>query len=367
MSAALAGLVRPAAAALCAAGFDGALRALGDRGRLARGAGGIRWAPRSARPFQILIYHRVRPGPSPFAIDAVPPERFAAQMEHLARNFRVLPLEELRRRAEAGTIPPRAAAVTFDDGYADNHEHAWPILRRLGLPATVFVVTCCVGTGDVPWHDRVLRAFERTPRRDAALPWSADPVSFPTLSDRRAAAFRTLAHVKPFAEAERLAAVARLDDTLEVPEEARRFEGLMLDWKQVRDLHGGGVAIGSHTVTHPILSRVAGDRVRAELTDSKRAIEQALGEEVSLFAYPNGRPEDYSADVVAEARRAGYRVAVTTSFGTNESGDDPLTWRRGTPWEPDRARFALKLAYYRLAGESGPPRPGQPAGYGAEA
>ncbi|HSQ61195.1 MAG TPA: polysaccharide deacetylase family protein [Acidobacteriota bacterium] len=358
MSPSLSSLVRPAAAGLRAVGADGVLRAIGDRGRLERGPRGRRWVPRPSRPFQILIYHRVRPGPSPFAIDAIPPERFARQMEHLARHFRVLPLEELRRRAEERSVPPRAIAVTFDDGYADNHEFALPILARLGLPATVFVVTGCVGTGVAPWHDRVLRAFERTPLREALLPWSDELVAFPTEPDRRAAAFRTLAFLKPMAEEERLAAVSRLDDTLEIPEEARGFGGLMLDWDQVRGLHRRGVAIGSHTVTHPILSRVAPDRIRSELVDSKRAIEEAVGEPATLFAYPNGRPEDYTAEVVAALDCAGYRVAVTTSFGTNEPGDDPLRWRRGTPWEPDLPRFALKLAYYRLAGETGAPRPG---------
>ena len=349
-------LLRAAAAGLCAAGADGILRSVGDRSRVVRGRGAPRWIGRASRPFQILIYHRVRPGPSPFAIDAMEPEWFERQMGHLARHYRVLPLEELGRLARERKIPPRAVAVTFDDGYADNLEYALPILRRWGLPATLFVVTGCIGTGIVPWHDRVLRAFEHTTRRELLLPGEESALALGTEIERRAAAFRALALLKPLQEEARLERVARVGDALEVSREVTEAPGLMLDWEQVLALRRGGVAIGSHTVSHPILSRQAPERVWDELVESKRRIESAIGEPVTLFAYPNGRPEDYTPEVVSMVDRAGYRVGVTTSFGTNEADDDPLRWRRGTPWEADLPRFALKLAYYRFAGESGPPR-----------
>ncbi len=348
----MSGLARFAAAGLRAARLDALLRAAADRGRAGGGAG---WAARRTPPSQILIYHRVLPGSAPFAIDAIPPERFRAQMEHLARSYRVLPLEEIRTRALDGSLPRRAIAVTFDDGYADNHDHALPILRALGLPATVFLATACIGTGAVPWHDRVLRAFETTTRREADLPGEPAPTPLQDVAARRAAAFRLLPRLKPLEETERLAAVDRLVETLGTAASDAEPRRLMLSWEEVRAMRRGGFAVGSHTVTHPILSRQPSERAAWEIVESKRAIEEALGEPVTLFAYPNGRPEDYSPEIVAMVGRAGYRVAVTTSFGTNEAGDDPLRWRRGTPWEPDANRFALKLAYYRLAGPSGTP------------
>lgn len=347
-------LARAGAVVLRTAGLDAACRAAGDRGRLSFRPGATVWRRRPCPPIQILIYHRVAPGPSPFAIDAVPLGRFTAQMEHVARAYRVLPLEELHARAIAGTVPPGALAITFDDGYADNLELAHPVLARLGLPAAVFLVTGCVGTGEVPWHDRVLRAFERTPRRSAPIPGAPGQTALHDASARRAAAFRALALLKPLPESERLDSVRRLATLLDAPDADAPGQRLMLDWDQVRALHRAGWAIGSHTVTHPILSRQDPARVREELTSSKRVIEEALGAPVVLFAYPNGRPEDYTEDVVRRVGEAGYRVAVTTTFGTNEAGDDPLRWRRGTPWEPDAARFALKLAYYRAAAPSGP-------------
>lgn len=343
-----------AAAAFEAAGGARLFRAASNRWALESGRGGLRLKRRSAPPFLVLIYHRVHPEPGPFMIDAIRPERFDRQMRHLAAAYRPLPLDELIERSRSGTVPKGAVAVTFDDGYADNFEHAFPVLRRHGIPATIFLVTGCVGTGRIPWHDQVLLAFAATRRREIRLPAdpaSAPPVPLGTVEERRDAAFRALAALKPLPEAERLSSIeslrAELGDDGETP-------GLMLDWDRVRAMRRAGVRFGSHTETHPILSRVTTERAREEVTRSKREIERALEEEVTLFAYPNGRAEDYTDETVALLREAGYRAAVTTSFGVNEAGDDPFRWRRGTPWEGDPARFALKVAFYRL--HAAPPR-----------
>jgi len=340
-----------AAAAFQAAGGARLFRAASNRWSLEIGRGGLRLKRRSAPPFLILIYHRVHPRPGPFMIDAIPPERFERQMEHLASAYRPLALEELVERSRAGAVPKGAVAVTFDDGYADNHEHALPVLLRHGIPATVFLVTGCVGTGIAPWHDQVLLAFASTRREQVRVPGpaaDAPPLPLRTEKERRSAAFRVLAALKAMPEAERLAAVERLRAELGGERDAAAESGLMLDWDRVRAMKSAGVRFGSHTETHPILSRVTRERAREEITRSKRAIEAELGEEVRLFAYPNGRTEDYTDDTVALLREAGYRAAVTTNFGANETGDDPFRWRRGTPWEDDPGRFALKLAYYRL-------------------
>ena len=341
---------------LGALGGAAALRAAADRVSLDPGPGLPRLRRRASPPFQILIYHRVHPRPGPFMLDAVSPDRFESQMRHLARTWNVLPLAQLVARAREGVVPPRAIAVTFDDGYADNFEYAWPILRHHGLPATVFLVTDCVGTGVAPWHDRVLLAFEATDRRVARLPGETNDRDLGDPAARRGAALAALECFKRMEAPDRLAAI----ETLRADLGARHplgEERLMLDWRQVLAMRDGGISFGSHTVTHPILSRQEPAIARAELEDSKRLIEQRLGEEVGLFAYPNGRPEDYTEDVIAMLKGAGYRAAVTTSFGANDAGDDPYRLRRGTPWETDAAGFALKLAYYRLRGPEALPAP----------
>ena len=346
-----------AAAAAAVQGFGGGrlLRAAANRWALENGSGRRHLRRRSAPPFTILIYHRVHPEPTPFMIDAVPPARFERQMRHLARAYRPMPLEELAIRNLEGTVPPGAVAVTFDDGYADVETHALPILRRYGIPATVFLATGCIGTGRVPWHDEVLLAFEKTHRSEIRLPAGSAGRTLPlgTEAERAFAASQALATLKPLSEEDRLDAVRAIGGALRNGSARAADLGteLMLDWDRVRAMRRAGVRFGAHTVTHPILSRVTPERARDEVVESKSAIESALGEEVALFAYPNGRSEDFTDETVALVRAAGFRAAVTTRFGANESGSDPFRFRRGTPWETDAARFALKLAYYRLRSE----------------
>lgn len=353
-------VVRAAASVFQSLGGERALRAVGNRWMLVDGREGSRLRRRHAPPFLILIYHRVHPKPDPFMIDPVPPALFEGQMRHLARAYRPLPLDELLDRSREGTVPPGAVAVTFDDGYADNAEHALPILRRHGIPATVFLVTGCVGTGRIPWHDEVLLAFAGTRRSAVRVPGSpegAPPAPIEREEDRRSAAFATLAALKPLPEAGRLAAVAALQEELGRGDPATAA-ALMLDWDRVRAMRDAGVRFGAHTVTHPILSRVAPERARDEVVRSKQAIEAELGEEVPFFAYPNGRPEDYDETTVQALRAAGFRAALTTTFGANEAGDDPLHWRRTAAWSADPRRFALQIAWYRFRGpEAAAPPP----------
>ncbi len=352
-----AGPVRWVTGIAARSGLDGLLRVVGDRYAL-REAGRLPvLRTRPARPFLLLIYHRVHPQPGPFVLDTLPPDLFDRQMAHLSRAYRVLSLEEILERSRNGSLPNRAAAVTFDDGYADNFEHAYPVLRRHGIPAAIFLVSDCIGTGRILWHDRALRCFARTRQRTWRAPWNGEEQDLGVISDRRRVALRMLAHLKTLQETERLRAIDRLAADLEAPEPAGG-EAVMLDWPQVRAMRDGGISFGSHTETHPILSRMDPGRAWLEISRSRQAIEKNLDGEVTLFAYPNGRPEDYTEGTVEMVRRAGYRAAVTTSFGVNDGTDDPLLWRRVTPWETEEARFRLKLAYYRLRDPGPAPRPG---------
>src|SRR5438477_1528660 len=118
-------------------------------------------ASRLARRFQVLAYHKVSPDPHPF-FEPDHPTAFEQHMRFLSRCYRVMPLMELVERNRRGDIPHRAVAITFDDGYRDNYQYAFPILKKYGLPATIFVTTGAIETGKLLWHDRIFDAFRYT-------------------------------------------------------------------------------------------------------------------------------------------------------------------------------------------------------------
>jgi peptidoglycan/xylan/chitin deacetylase (PgdA/CDA1 family) len=300
----------------------------------------------SAAPtFPILSYHRVNDEGDPF-FPSLATELFARQMAFVARTYVVLTVEDLVERMRRRTVPRNALAITFDDGYRDNLTHAAPILARHGLPATVFLVTGAIGMREPMWFDRLALAFKRARAGRWDAPWG-EVVALQTPAQRLAALAATLERFKHLPNAGRRGAVDDVLLALDSRDE-RPLHGLMLSWDDVRALRGLGITIGAHTVSHPILSQVSAEQAREEIFGSAQMIEAACGRRPRAFAYPNGRPEDYSQVVTALVREAGFSCAVTTRFGVNTAAVSPYELRRGGPWEPHLPTFALKLAGYRL-------------------
>ena len=322
--------------------FAGGLHHSGLLSPLTRAVGYVR---RSAA-FPILTYHRVNDDGDPF-FSALPTAVFERQMRHVARNYRVLPLEDLVERLQRGGLPRNTLAITFDDGYRDNLTHAAPILSRLGLPATIFLATGFIGTAEVPWFDRLAHGLKKSTMDAVRTPWG-DELALSGLPARMRAMERTLEHFKRVPDEERHRGLDELLTALGVTDQ-RIFKNLMLSWDDVHAVRGLGFSIGAHTVNHPILSRVTPQRAWTEILGSRTMIESACGAAPRAFAYPNGGTEDYTETVKRLVREAGFTCAVTTRFGLNTSNTNPWELRRGGPWEHHLPTFALKLAWYRLA------------------
>ena len=309
------------------AAWRAALAALSPAGRRAR--------------LSILIYHRVLPEPDPMRPGEPDAEHFAWQMEWVGALFRVLPLGEAVERLRNGTLPARAACITFDDGYADNHQVALPILRRLGLPATFFIATGFLDGGRM-FNDTVIESLHRV--GEGELDLTAEGLGchrIASLEDRRAAVSAILRRIKYATLEERARSLDQLRARLplELPND------LMLQSGQVSDLVRQGMEVGAHTVNHPILSQESAARVRAEITDSRAELTRMTGARVNLFAYPNGRLGDDFAlphrEIVGDC---DFDAAVTTHPGVAKRRTDPYLLPRFTPWDRTRQRFALRLA-----------------------
>lgn len=294
------------------------------------------------RRLSVLIFHRVLERPDPLFPEEMHAERFEHLCGWLKSWFRVLPLEEAATRLAEGRLPPRALAITFDDGYADNRTVAAPILQRHGLPCTFFVATGFLDGGRM-WNDTLIEAF----RGCGADALDLSPLhpglracALGTPALRRAAIDHTIAVAKYLPPPARLALV----DAVARRAGVRPPDDLMMTGAQVRELRAIGLQVGAHTVTHPILLGLDRAAALAEVAASKRHLEALLDEEVSLFAYPNGKPGvDYGDESVDVVREAGFRFAVSTQWGVSTAATDRLQLRRFTPWDRGRLRFGLRL------------------------
>ncbi|MBK1691684.1 carbohydrate esterase family protein [Ectothiorhodospira mobilis] len=289
----------------------------------------------------ILIYHRVLPVPDPMLPGDPDAARFRWQMETVSGLFRVLPLAEAAARLQNDTLPPRAACITFDDGYADNHDVALPILQSLGLPATFFVATGFLD-GGMMFNDRIIEAIRRlSPGLQdlgfLGLGMREIPVE---MEARHALAMEAIRRVKHLPGEERAQRVA----ALEAQSPAPLPRDLMMTSAQVRALDAAGMEIGGHTHSHPILARLTDDQARAEILQGKETLESMLGHRIRVFAYPNGKPgKDYRREHVPMVRDCGFDAAVSTVWGVSTASRDPFQLARFTPWDITPTPFGLRL------------------------
>lgn len=315
---------------------------------MVRAAGG--WvAPAGARGrLAILIYHRVLPQPDPVFGDEVDRARFEWHVALLARCFNVLRLEDAVQRLQAGTLPPRAVCVTFDDGYRDNHDVALPVLEKWRVPAAFFIATAYLDGGCM-WNDAIRETIRQA--RGAALDLTKlgyGRLAIDDMSARRRAARELIMRLKYLDPPERERAVARIADAAG----ARIPDDLMMRAAHVRALNDAGMSIGAHTATHPILARVGIDTARREIGAGRETLERIVGRPVELFAYPNGVPGvDYTGEHVELVRSLGFTAAMSTAWGVARRGASLFELPRFTPWDKTPARFAARLLQNYLRAE----------------
>jgi len=288
-------------------GVLGALRADAWLRPIARGAG------------VILMFHHVRPWTArefaPNRILEITPaflDRTLALLREL--DFDLVPLDGVPARLERGAARP-FAALTFDDGYRDNVEHAWPVLRRHGAPWTLFVTAdYAAGRGRLWWlelEEAIARLDHLSLEIDGARIERpcATPAEKAAVFEEVYWALRAGPEERLLAATAGLAARAGLDT-------AALVRSLCLGWDEIGVLAGDPeVTIGAHTISHPMLKKHPPERARHEIVASKAAIEERLRRPVRHFAYPVGDPTSAGPREFALAAEAGFATAVTTRPG----------------------------------------------------
>jgi len=303
---------------------------------------------RSRYRLAILMYHGVSSQPLPIWTQ-VRESEFDQQMRYISENCTPISLlDAVDAIRNNDLLPPYAAVVTFDDGFLNNYTTAYPILRKYGIPATIFVTTSLIsGTGrykGVIWPDYVMSLFLETEKKliDIGLK-ELGTYSLSTKMERIRAGEKICSHLKQLPSQEKADFIENVRERLDVRSLGKKsdlFRGL--GWDEVIQMDRGElVTFGAHTVNHEILSQLPTDRMTEETVRSKEIIEDHLGKPVRLFAYPNGRPEDFNEEtrkVVAEH----FDAAVSAIEGLSGLGDDLYQLRR-IPVGYDTSLWQFKL------------------------
>lgn len=295
----------------------------------------------SGAKLSILIFHRVLTQVDPLFPSEATVQSFDWQMGLLKSLFNVLPLPEAVSCLKTGTLPARAAAITFDDGYADNVTQALPILQKHGLHATFFIATAYLDGGRM-FNDTVIESLRNTRLAQLDLrDMQLGQYTLGSVAARTQAIHQILPKIKYLLPDAREAAAAQLAARTEVENLPLDF---MMTTAQLKNLHAAGMEIGGHTHRHPILAKLDRNAARAEIAAGKTALEEKLGTRVRLFAYPNGKPgSDYLPEQAEIVRELGFEGAVSTSHGVSTGHSDIFQLARFTPWDTKPTAYALRL------------------------
>lgn len=241
---------------------------------------------------------------------------FDWQMAHIARHYHAMTFAALDACLRGdGKLPANAVIVTFDDGFRDNYVNAFPILRRHGVPATFFISSGYIGRRETFWFNLVARIINANPGARLALP--VGEFTIPEARDARAElALDVLDRIKLVPNEQRLEIVDALRRDFDAGDECDPL-ALPMSWDEVREMADNGMEIGSHTVSHPILTQISAAQLHDEIHDSRREIEARIGRAIHSISYPEGLDYAYDGAVVEAVRAAGYSFAASYVPGTN--------------------------------------------------
>jgi peptidoglycan/xylan/chitin deacetylase (PgdA/CDA1 family) len=305
----------------------------------------------------VLNYHRIgNAGAQPWdrTLFSATAERLDAQLAVLAREADVVGPADLPSLVAAGR--GRHVLLTFDDGYRDNHELAFPLLRRHGLTATFFLATGFIDAPHAAWWDEIAWMARRaTSAQVPAGEWLSTPVPLAPAAEGAAADATRDAAAAALVRVYKALPAARADAYLDFLAEATgtgrcdadAVAEMWMTWEMARELRDGGMTIGGHTVTHPLLARVPVERQEEEVAGCKRRLGDELDDPMRWFSYPVGSPDAFTATTQEILRRNDVELAFSFHGGwvggTVLDAFDVPRVHVGPQMDPARLRATLRL------------------------
>lgn len=296
---------------------------------------------------RVLTYHRVADVnvQTPFhpRLISATPAVFALQMAYLAKNYNVVSMHDVVKAAQKNAeLPARAVLITFDDGYYDFGEIAWPILKRNGLTATVFIPTAYP---DHPqlffWWDRLYHSVTSSSNSElSCVP--GGPLPLKTFSDRLTSLKFIQNYIKTLSNDVAMRLVNEICLELRVPDQGKKST---MGWEELRQLAKEGLTLGAHTRTHPILTRLPLEKIQEEVRGSIEDLKREIGYVLPVFCYPNG---NCNRQIMQILRNEGILLAFSGKDGYNDIRRAELLELRRTNITRRTSVFIFRLRLLRI-------------------
>jgi peptidoglycan/xylan/chitin deacetylase (PgdA/CDA1 family) len=323
------------------------------------GASGMTWVLEGLPRKKVLIvlnYHRIgdtfESHYDPGVFSASPVE-FERQIVYLKRLFHITTLEEAVAMA-CGETPVRTCVlITFDDGYLDNYSRAFPILRSHDVQGVFFLPTSLVGTNHIPWWD-VIAYIVRNSHNNIIRLHYPEQIEFDL---KREGVVNVIMKILELYKKPSMQHgdyfIRDLEAACEIPGPPPDAERFWMNWQEVREMQERGMAFGSHTETHEILSKLSILRQREEALRSREALEMQLNRRICALAYPVGARNSFTSETIETLKSTGYRAGFSFYGGFNRQGEiQPFDIRRVGVGPQDHNRFRLKMALGALTGKT---------------
>ena len=297
---------------------------------------------------QILMYHRILDIP---AVRGISPELFEQQLAYISKHFRVVPIETLLAELQHHQVQPYTLALTFDDGHYDFYENAWPLLKKYKLPATLYVTTGFVDSQCWLWPDLIKYLLLNSRTRELTL---APLSSFTLDAENLNRCWSTIGdYCLTLDVAARNHFIEKIAEAcgVDIPAQPRKpFSAVT--WEELREMHAEGLGIGSHTVSHPLLSKLNATALKDELQQSADMLQKHLGIRAMGICYPNGRPDDINLEVIRTAQTTGYSYGLLARNYPHDPDQPFLLGRLST--NQDFTYFKWSLSRHKSESEKIP-------------
>ncbi|RDH83780.1 MAG: hypothetical protein DIZ80_06480 [endosymbiont of Galathealinum brachiosum] len=277
------------------------------------------------KSIKILAYHRIynldNEEKFPFDPELISANKFdfEEQMNYVKSHYNPISLKNLiDSLSNDYSLPRNPVVITFDDGHFDNYSNAYPILKKLKIPATIFLSTEYISNNKVFWFDWVAYNIYKTDHKN--ITFSIDNTSFDIgeeIFSKRQTTENILGYLKNLDNKSRINCLNEMKNILDVKIfDDDKNKSSSLNWVQVLEMSNNDIEFGSHTVSHPILSKLTAKELTHEIQHSKHEIEAHINRQIDTIAYPVGGTNEFNENVIEECKIAGYKLGLSYVSGS---------------------------------------------------